>query len=133
MGFRAAKLKLVNSWGAQCTPCERLASQKPFFRTQIYTFSLPKAPKLPLSPLRQKESPMSYHAANNLRANIARQKAFSAPENASAGLPVGLSKGYTMQEVYNGYAYVVGNGLAWGIIGLVTYHWAKILLASSLF
>jgi hypothetical protein len=76
---------------------------------------------------------MSYHAPNNLRAPIGRQKALLATQNA----PKTFFGRYTEQEIYNGYAYVMGNVMAWGFLGLVTYHagkpWVQILLASSLF
>ena len=37
---------------------------------------------------------------------------------------------YGIQDVYNGFAYVVGNGLAWAIIGSLAYLWLRSVLGA---
>lgn len=70
---------------------------------------------------RRKGKPMSYHAANNLRSSLVRQVSFVPPQE----MPKANSPRFTTQDIYNGYAWVVGNAIAWGIISLAAYCFAR--------
>lgn len=64
---------------------------------------------------------MAYYAEHNMRGHIRHHASHYAMQKNLNGQVSHSKEWFTAQDFYNGFAAVVGNSLAWGLIALCSY------------
>lgn len=64
---------------------------------------------------------MAYNSTNNLYSHIRHHAATYEVQKNLQGQVVVHSERNTLQDFYNGFAWVMGNLIAWGAIGFAAY------------
>lgn len=69
---------------------------------------------------------MAYNATNNAMSHIRHHASqYQMSRNENTGQIVMIRERNTLQDFYNGFAWLGGNLIAWGAIGAAAYYFAK--------